>query len=151
VNRRLAIGVDTRGLGGYVVGVGSRIAGWAYAYEDAEVPIAPRPDWIAERLRRPALDELECNAVMSSSGSDLAVLRKHIARVRHAVLGTRNDELNRSAFVLGGLLRADGLDPSEVVAHLLRAALDAGLSEGEARATIASGLKAGLTQGLVAR
>ena len=60
-----------------------------------------------------------------------------------APIGRRNVTLNRAAFNLGQLVAAGLLDPDEVWAVLLAAALEAGNPEAKARATITSGLAGG--------
>lgn len=66
--------------------------------------------------------------------------------VRAAPEGSRNTRLNVAAYNLGQIV-ADGLlSRGEVEAALLAAAIAAGLSEREARATIASGLEAGIAE-----
>jgi hypothetical protein len=79
----------------------------------------------------------------------LAALRDELAEVASAPApapgrpGARNDTLNRAAFRLAQLA-VDGAGTLDELEHyLLDAALAAGLDELEARATIASGLRAG--------
>ncbi len=72
----------------------------------------------------------------------LKAFQDEIAVVVGASEGTRNTALNESAFSLGQLIAA-GMDESAVVDDLLQAALAAGLSESESRATIRSGIDAG--------
>lgn len=57
--------------------------------------------------------------------------------------GTRNETLNRASFCLSQIVAAGGLDGGDVERLLLERALAAGLSEGEARATITSGMSVG--------
>jgi hypothetical protein len=63
--------------------------------------------------------------------------------VRAAPVGDRNNRLNRAAFSLGMLTAGGELDITQVEDELLDAALDLDLAEGEARASIQSGLRAG--------
>ncbi len=69
---------------------------------------------------------------------------KELAAVRAAPEGARNDTLNRAAFLLGKDVAAGRLDRAATEAALLDAAQAAGLPAREARATIASGLRASL-------
>lgn len=69
--------------------------------------------------------------------------------VRQAVQGNRNNALNRQAFLAGKDIQAGRIGESEVVEHLLRAALATGLDEAEALRTIRSGIKGG-SQAVVA-
>jgi hypothetical protein len=62
---------------------------------------------------------------------------------RHAPMGSRNNRLNQAAFSLGTLVTGGDLDEPVVESALLAVALDAGLPEAEARASLASGLRAG--------
>ena len=63
--------------------------------------------------------------------------------MRAAPAGTRNATLNRAAFLLGKDVAAGRLDRATAEAALLAAAAAAGLPAREARATVASGLRAG--------
>ena len=58
--------------------------------------------------------------------------------------GTRNDQLNRSAYSIGQLVGAGVLDAEEAGSALLNAAMRTGLSEREATATIRSGMIPGI-------
>ena len=73
-----------------------------------------------------------------------AAFDNEIDRVRRALEGTRNSELNKAAFALGQFVGSGELSRSDVENALLDAALSAGLPNGEARATISSGLEAGI-------
>jgi replication-associated recombination protein RarA len=72
------------------------------------------------------------------------VLRDEIDRLRAARIGTRNHQLNRSAFVVAQLVA--GGEPLESAAQdlLLSAGLSIGLAEPETSQTIASAFEAGL-------
>ncbi len=73
-----------------------------------------------------------------------AALEAEAARVARTPEGGRNNQLNRSAFTLGGWVAHGALRAEEVVDALLAAARAAGLGEREALATIHSGLRAGV-------
>ena len=79
----------------------------------------------------------------SASSYGLAALRAELADVRHAAIGDRNNRVNRAAFCLGMLVAGGELDEHLVEDELLGAALDVGLPDREARASIRSGLRAG--------
>ncbi|PRY27880.1 bifunctional DNA primase/polymerase-like protein [Pseudosporangium ferrugineum] len=72
-----------------------------------------------------------------------AALEAETDRVAHAVVGTRNDTLNRAAFALGRLVGAGLLDASAVGRELTAAGAWAGLGRTETIRTIRSGLNAG--------
>jgi hypothetical protein len=71
---------------------------------------------------------------------------EELQRVRTSAPDTHNDTLNRSAYSLGQLVGAGLLNEGEVEQALLGAALDVGQGEGEAIATIRSGLRGGIAK-----
>lgn len=75
-----------------------------------------------------------------------AALRAETDAVRAAVEGTRNNQLNRSAYSLGQLIGSGMLDRTRVEAELLQAARESGLSPAEATATLRSAINAGITK-----
>jgi putative DNA primase/helicase len=75
-----------------------------------------------------------------------AALQNEIEDVHRARNGNRNDTLNKAAFALGQLVGAGALNQFEVESALHDAAVSVGLGEREARATIRSGLTAGLSE-----
>ena len=108
---------------------------------------ASAPDWLVEVLGRPKTRVAAGRVKASSASGATAYARRAFQEERHAVLsaveGTRNETLNRAAFSLGQLVASDELDEAQVRDGLADAGIAAGLGEGEARATIASGLDAG--------
>lgn len=145
---KIAPGIDTRGEGGYVVAPPSRTqAPYKWVEGPGVTDIAPAPDWLLDLLRdkpaeRPALQP---TPAVSSKYAEKA-LSDEITSVAMAHEGSRNATLNSAAFSLGQLVGANLLDESTVSVALLNAALTTGLSESEARATIRSGLGAGLRE-----
>lgn len=95
-----------------------------------ELPEAPKP-----RPRKPI------EAVTTAEAD--AALWKWVRKVEQASKGERNALLNRAAWWLGSLAAAGKVDEGSVQSWLLAAALACGLDERGAKATIASGLKAG--------
>jgi hypothetical protein len=73
-----------------------------------------------------------------------AAMESELKRLRQAAQGERNEQLNRSAFALGQLVGGGLLDEVTITQALTDAALALGLGEGEAAATIASGLAGGI-------
>ncbi|MBF0171497.1 MAG: DUF3987 domain-containing protein, partial [Nitrospinae bacterium] len=74
-----------------------------------------------------------------------AALRGEVAKVAAAPPGCRNDTLNTAAFALGTLIGSGQLAQETAESRLMAAAMAAGLTEREARATIASGINAGVS------
>jgi hypothetical protein len=75
-----------------------------------------------------------------------AALEDEIAILSNTPEGSRNDQLNKSAFALGQLIAAGRLDESRVVEELQKAASGAGLAPEEIERTIQSGLESGKKQ-----
>lgn len=121
-------GWDIRGDGGYIVAPGSvHPSGAVYSWHNPPglFELAPMPDWLSKLLVRPTLIEREAN------------------KVSNAPAGTRNDQLNKSAFLLGQEAARGTVDADSVKSALAKAAMLAGLEIEETAATVASGLGAG--------
>jgi putative DNA primase/helicase len=153
---KLADHVDVRGEGGQVVYPGSihpdrgTLYDWMTGMSPAEISIATLPDEIVKRALacKPPPAQPAPLPTPKPNGSSLryalAGLEYECDNVRNAAEGTRNDQLNTSAFKLGTLIAAGHLDRTDAEQGLLAAATQAGLPRGEAAATIRSGLAAGL-------
>jgi len=97
------------------------------AYFPGQRPPAPPPRPFTGNLGEYARKALEAETRLVAAAPD----------------GTRNDQLNKSAFSLGQLVAGGELDHGTVESELLAAALSAGLKERKSRATIQSGMKGG--------
>jgi hypothetical protein len=152
---RLGEGLDVRGHGGYVVAPPSLHAdGHIYQWRTRRPPAA-LPAWVTGLLTPAPATTPHMSAPQPLASSDrrrryfTAALQDELAEIAAAraptttAPGTRNETLNRAAFRLAQLAAAGYGTLEELQHHLLRAALAAGLSEPEARATLTSGLLAG--------
>jgi len=140
-------GVDWRAKGGFVVAPPSTRGGLAYEWlttDTRETP--PPPDWLMALLPKARSVRPSTAPVLVSRGCGAAALQGECERMEGAPVGTRNDQLNRSAFALGQLVGAGVLLAHEVGEALLHVAVLSGLSEDEARATIRSGMRSGMGQ-----
>ncbi|MCS6869279.1 bifunctional DNA primase/polymerase, partial [Thermus sp.] len=144
--RRLE-GVDLRGMGrAYLVAAPTRLGdGRTYAWEVPLVPpeeLPPVPEALLLRLLPPPPPPPR-EAVLGASPRRLrGLLGAYAERVATAPVGQRHNTLIAYARAAGGLL-PHGLDPGEAEEVLVRAALQAGLPEREARAAVRWGLEAG--------
>lgn len=154
----LGEGIDTRGVGGYVVAPPSfnKFAEESYRWADKNADVAPLPDaWgsalLAAKGRGAAVGSGSVTRRISTTPGvyALAVLEEEIDNVREARAGERNTALNSAAFYLGKFVAGSYLTADEVSDGLLRVAETKGLSAGEASATIASGLEAGRGEALI--
>ena len=108
--------------------------------------LAPLPRYWVERLREPDRQARPSSVpVQAVGGTRYAVggLRRQLAELLEAEEGTRNATLNKSAFTIGQLVGAGILDEHDAAAVLEDAGQRIGLSPGEVRRSVASGLRAG--------
>lgn len=108
--------------------------------------LARLPRYWVKRLRepdRPALPaRVPVEAVRGTRYAQGAV-RRELAELLGIEEGERNHTLNKSAFVIGQLVGAGMLDGEDATAVLEEAGQRIGLSPGEVRRSVASGLRAG--------
>lgn len=145
-------GCDWRGRGGYIVAAPSvhpNGGQYEWAIGPDEEPLIEAPSWLVAALQKPsaapAVDPSPAK-VRGGTAYAKAALRGECEAVASTIPGERNHRLNIAAFKAGTLIASGLLDPDEAAAALLSAAASAGLGEQEARATIASGMRAGLHQ-----
>lgn len=142
----VAVHVDVKGEGGYIVAPPSTHAnGNSYSWLTNVEP-RPAPAWLLEALRPVERERSKpTDATAAASGLHpyvAAALEDEAAKVRAARVGTRDHYLNVAAFSLGQL-EAAGLSETDARAGLLSAAMAAGLGEAESLRTFASGWEAG--------
>jgi hypothetical protein len=153
----LLAGVDWRGRGGLIVAPPSQHAsGGRYTWVRPLTAALPEvPAGLRRLLAPPPTTRTTLPPAAQPTRRDgraeryaQAALAREAARVRAAPPGTCNHTLNRAAFNLGQLVAAGLLDPDQVRAVLLAAALAAPATghadrARKAKATIASGLRGG--------
>jgi hypothetical protein len=133
--------IDVRGRGGYVVGPGSQHAtGRTYSVLVA-ARIAPVPEWVANLLHSSAPATRRVLAEPAVTGSKQALIGL-VQVVLNAPAGRRNTTLNWAAYRMFQKVRAGQITGTAADGVLLDAATEIGLSEGEARGTIASARRA---------
>ncbi|MFD8545782.1 bifunctional DNA primase/polymerase [Streptomyces sp. NPDC059649] len=145
--RGLGWKVDTRAVGGLVVGAGSTFARKPYTVVH-HAPVAPLPDWLADLLRpAPLPPQRPVTVALAARDRRSAFLRSavngEVARVTGSGPNEHNNSLYIASVALGQLVAGGELGEHEVTDWLLTAALSVGQGEREARRTIASGLRAG--------
>jgi Bifunctional DNA primase/polymerase, N-terminal len=140
---RFAPGLDWRGVGGYAVAPPSWLETGTYTWwqdEQCADQLQPVPDWLLELLNppAPAKDRHPFAQFRHTGGTSyaMAALENEAHAVATAPVGTRNHQLNKSAYAVARL----DLDRGDIERVLLAAALDAGLSQHEAERTIRSGI-----------
>ena len=151
--------IDVRGDGGQVVYPGSvhsdtgRTYEWAPGLSPWDVALAELPEHVIEMLTgSPPSEKGAASArTLAADGTGReryaqAALAGELDEVHQAPEGSRNDQLNRSAFALGTLIGGGYLERSDVEAALLDAALHTGLGRHEAEATIRSGIEKGIKE-----
>lgn len=153
-------GVDWRGKGGYVVAPPSvhssgRRYAWLEGWGPDDVELRSPPPWLLELLTASRIGVGSATATTAAipDGTRLgqrdraygrAALDREVGRLTLASEGSRNDQLNRSAFALGQLVASRHLQVDDVINALMTAAARCGLAVQEAEATIRSGILAGL-------
>lgn len=152
---RLGPGVDTKGDGGYFVVAPSRHprTGQPYRWlnDAVSLPLTPMHPRVVERLREKPAPTPSGRPVGLPQIRDryvTAAVEGEVQRILDtAMIGGRNDALNRSSFVLGTLVGAGVLDQFDAESALRSAAEAVGLvawtGARQVEATIRSGLTAG--------
>ncbi len=154
-------GINIRGRGGFIVAPGAiRPDGmrWIEPEDNSKLITAARedtlpeiPSWLVGMIRGHQQEQRTSSGHHSGEREfayATAALQGECDRVAAALPGSRNNTLFKAAAALGSIAAVGWLDPDVIRSHLFEAALTCGLvrDDGNAavRATIASGLKAGM-------
>ena len=151
----LGPGLDIRGDNGYiVVDPSNHVSGGQYAWVPGHAPnetdVAEAPDWLLDILRSRPKPADNNGEAYTPSDKAVTIRAQNWARtaldvecetMRSTSEGHRNDQLNISAYKLGGKVHL--LGESAIIASLQAAAGAAGLGEHEILPTISSGLAKG--------
>lgn len=145
-------GIDLRGDGGYVVAPPSRHKSGRNYVMVGGADVAST-EWLSQIPTHPDARKQEVPRTLgAATTSDIpnsyarAAFERECGRLSIAAPGTRNDQLNRSAFSLGQLVASGALDEGTVRDGLTRAAAACGLEDREIDRTITSGLARGLQE-----
>jgi hypothetical protein len=147
---RIGWHIDTRAAGGYVVSLGSIVAGRIYIPVDGH-QVVELPPWLAARLAPPAPLARTVGADLAPKGRGYApaALAGEIQRVLDAPVGQRNAALNRAAWNLARHIATGVLVRGDVEAALQVAGEAAGgQSPAGVAATIRSAIDARLRHSL---
>lgn len=151
----LGPGLDTRsgsptggGYGLIIAAPSLHKSGRRYEWVNWGTEVADVPTWILDKLRKPPPAPITPLALPTGQHGRYAeaALKAEAARVRAALVGTRNDTLNAAAFSLGQLVGAGLIEDWRAAQTLLDAAHRSGLGTGEAQQAILSGLRDGIRQ-----
>jgi hypothetical protein len=145
---KLGARIDTRGVGGYVVGPGSVCSAGYHRIVDRS-PVADLPQWVIQALAPTVTAVTRASSVQRHQDRYLrAVLEGEAERVRTAAPGCRNNELNIAAYLLGQLAGSGRITERDAWDILQAAARKhvgtQGFTESEMKRTIQSGLTAGM-------
>jgi hypothetical protein len=147
---KLAVGIDVKANGGYVIAPPSvNSNGKAYAWANEGTPMAELPGWIIDalakpkRIERPPVPTTPPPTFNGMDGYSRAALDGILNEMRTAPEGARNHTLNKLAYRLGQL-QAGGVLPADSIEYLIDAAMGAGLPRDEAEKTAQSGFSEGL-------
>jgi hypothetical protein len=138
----MAPGIDVRGSGGYLVGPGSRSVRGLYtlASDPDDITVRPIPEQLlqlmtADKERPRKASGTPARTWAMSGGRALVGLVRHVL---DAPQGTRNNRLFWAACKAFEHAAAGRLDADQAEAALLQAAIEAGLPDKEAEATLQS-------------
>jgi hypothetical protein len=143
---RIGWHVDTRAAGGYVVSLGSVVAGRTYIPVDCH-QVVELPPWLAARLTPPSTVTRRIGEEPAPKGRGYAsaALAGEVQRVMDAPVGQRNAALNRAAWNLARHIATGLVARSDVEDTLYEAGVSSGgQTPAGVRATVRSAIDARL-------
>ena len=146
---KLRKGIDVKKVGGIVVAPPSlHASGRRYEFEGGE--LLPLPDGLRQALRR---DKPRARVEVVDDEESTSIARRRVTawgqRIAAAEPGTRNDTLNRLAFVTGGAVANGDIEPGTAMSVLRDGGLASGLDPVEVERTLQSAITAGQQHPLV--
>ncbi|OEJ31609.1 bifunctional DNA primase/polymerase [Streptomyces subrutilus] len=138
---KLALLIDTRAHGGYVVAPGSTTAAGTYEVTDPS-PVVELPAWLLSLLQPPAPRSvpLRMPGAVRGGSAARAALHAECEAVRQAPAHQANNTLNRSAFKVGRFVAWGDIPREEAEEAFQAAGEERGLTVAECRSTIRSAL-----------
>jgi hypothetical protein len=133
---KLALGVDTRGEGGYMI--------WwpaAIEYGHHRAPVAEIPDWLIDALKPPAPEARPTVERPRTTEAAEAKIAGIVGTVAAAREGQRNGLVYWGACRLAELVKLAVLTKADAIALAIEAARQAGLTSKEAQRTVASAFR----------
>ena len=147
-----APGIDPRvGRVSFTVAPSVHRRGGQYRWVVSPWELAPpaAPDWLLRLLAPPTLPMAPSRALpRMDNHAARRILKRALQAVQDAQRGQRNATLNQNAFTIGGLIGAGMIDELLAVIELYSAGRFAGLDDAETKATIRSGVEAGMRRPL---
>jgi Bifunctional DNA primase/polymerase, N-terminal len=133
---RLALGIDTRGDGGFILW-------WPAAIEHGHhrAPLAEIPDWLVEALTPPKPEAMPVVQRPKTPEAAKAKIEGIVGCVAAATEGQRNSLAYWGACRLAELVKQAVIAQSEAIALAIEAGRQAGLSPKEAQRTVASAFR----------
>lgn len=110
----LGVGLDTRSLGGYVVGPGSVLDGKEYAISHA-APIAPAPQWLIDRLGTPKQHDPANTHALPNLDADRAAQRAQAWLTAYAPIATEGEGGDQETFKVAAHLKDLGCSPDQAL------------------------------------
>jgi hypothetical protein len=149
---KLASGVDSRGVGGMVVGPGSEVEAGTYELIAGSLDLVPPlPGWLEGLLRpkavRMTVKEMQRRKRMRMPWLAEAELKKWCRKIEYAPNGKQNNTINNAAYALA-LECIPPLELEDVEQELLIAAEKGNHPRDRAEATVRSGLTNGYAAAL---